>query len=51
VRAVVLQPQTDAQTVVYAVLPADMSEAERQALRALILDELSRLHESVLVCY
>lgn len=51
VRTVVLQPQADAQTVVDATLPADLPEAERQALRALILDELRRLHEGVLARY
>ena len=51
VRAVVLQPQADAQTVVDAALPADLPDAERQALRALILDELRRLHEGVLARY
>ncbi len=51
VRAVVLQPQTDAQTVVDAALPADLPEAERQALRALILDKLRRLREGVLARY
>lgn len=51
VRAVVLQPQADAQTVVDAALPADLPEAECQALRALIFDELRRLHEGVLACY
>lgn len=48
VRAVVLQPGAYAQSVVDAALPADLPEAERQALRALILDELRRLHEGVL---
>lgn len=38
VRAVVLQPQADALTVVDAALPADLPEAERQALRTLILE-------------
>lgn len=55
VRAVVLQSDADAQTVLDAALssalPADVSEAERQALRALILDELRRLHEGVLARY
>jgi hypothetical protein len=51
VRTVVLQPQADAQMVVDATLPADLPEAERQALRALILDELRRLHEGVLARY
>ena len=55
VRAVVLQPQDDAQTVLdaalSAALPADVPETERQALRALILDELRRLHEGVLARY
>lgn len=50
-RAVVLQPQADAQTVLDAALPADLAPAERQALRALILDELRRLHEGVLARY
>ena len=30
---------------------ADLPEAERQALRALILDELRRLHQGVLARY
>lgn len=55
VRAVVLQPDADAQTVLdaalSAALPADVPEAERQALHALILDELRRLHEGVLARY
>lgn len=51
VRAVVLQPDADAQTVLDAALPADLPEPERQALRALILDELRRLHEGVLARY
>ena len=51
VRAVVLQPDGDAQTVLDTALPADLPEAERQALRALILDELRRLHEGVLARY
>ena len=46
-RAVVLQPQADAQTVVDTALP----DAERQALPALILDELRRLNEGVLARY
>lgn len=54
-KAVVLHPQADAQTVLdatlSAALPADVPEAERQALRALILDELRRLHEGVLARY
>ena len=37
--------------VVDAALPADVSDAERQALRALILDELRRLHQGVLARY
>lgn len=32
-------------------LPTDLPELERQALRALILDELRRLHEGVLARY
>lgn len=52
VRAVVLQPQADAQTVLDAALSAallaDVPDAERQALRALILDELRRMHVGVL---
>lgn len=51
VRAVVLQPDGDAQTVLDTALPSDLPEAERQALRELILDELRRLHEGVLVRY
>lgn len=51
VRAVVLQPQADAQTVLEAALLADLPEAECQSLRALILDELRRLHEGVLARY
>ena len=50
-RAVVLQPHADAQTVLDAALPTDLPDAERQALRALILDELRRLHEGVLARY
>ena len=42
------QPQANAQTVLDLALPADLPEAERQSLRALILDELRRLHEGVL---
>ena len=51
VRAVVLQPQADAQSVLDAALPADVASAECEALRALILDELRRLHEGVLARY
>lgn len=51
VRAVVLQPEADAQTVLDGALPAELPKAERQALRALILDELRRLHEGVLARY
>lgn len=51
VRAVVLQPDDDAQTVLDAALPTDLPEDERQPLRALILDELRRLHEGVLARY
>ncbi|MBQ0133092.1 MAG: Fic family protein, partial [Comamonas sp.] len=51
VRAVVLQPEADAQTVLDAALPAELPDPERQALRALILDELRRLHEGVLARY
>jgi hypothetical protein len=51
VRAVVLQPHADPQTMVDEALPADLPEAESQALRALILDELRRLREGVLARY
>lgn len=51
VRAVVRQPNSDAQTVLDSALPPDLPEAERQALRALILDELRCLHEGVLARY
>lgn len=51
VRAVVLQPDADAQTVLDGALPADLALADGQALRALILDELRRLHEGVLARY
>lgn len=51
VHAVMLQPQADAQIVLDATLPTDLPGAERQALRALILDELRRLHEGVLARY
>lgn len=51
VRAVVLQPNADAQTVLDGTLPADLALADGQALRALILDELRRLHEGVLARY
>lgn len=51
VRAVVLQPQADAQAVVDSALPTNLPEAERQALRALMLDELRRLREGVLARY
>ncbi len=49
----VQQPQANAQTVLDLALPlpADLPEAERQSLRALILDELRRLHEGVLARY
>ena len=40
-------PHADAQTVLDAALP----EAQHQALRALILDGLRRLHEGVLARY
>lgn len=43
--------RSDALAVVNVVLPADVSEAERQALRALILDELHRLPQGVLGRY
>lgn len=50
-----LKSDADAQKVVDAALPAaltvDVPEAECQALRALILDELRRLHEGVLARY
>jgi len=48
VRAVVLQPQADAQTVVEAALPAEEFEAEHQALRVFTLDELRFLNEGML---
>lgn len=51
VRAVVLQPDADAQNVLDAALPTDLEAADQQALRALILDELRRLHEGVLARY
>ena len=51
VRAVVLHSDGDAQTVLDAPLPADLPEAERHALRALIWDELRLLHEGVLARY
>lgn len=51
VRAVVLQPDADAQTVLDRALPADLALTDGQALRALILDELRRLHEGVLARY
>lgn len=47
VRAEVLQPQA----VVDGVLSTDLPDAEHEALRALILDELHRLNESVLARY
>ena len=50
-RAVVLQPDADAQTVLDGTLPADLALADGQALRALILAELRRLHEGVLASY
>jgi len=50
-----VQTQLDAQTVLdaalSAALPADVPDAECHALRALILDELRRLHEGVLAHY
>lgn len=50
VRAVVLQPQADAQTVLDITLSARLvvDMPEHQALRALIADELRRLHEGML---
>ncbi len=51
VRAVALQPHADPQTMVDEASPADLPEAESQALRALILDELRRLREGVLARY
>ena len=49
VRAVVLQPDADA--VLDGALTADLAPSDNQALRALILDELRRLHEGVLARY
>lgn len=51
VRAVGLQSLAYVQTAVNTALPADLPDAERQALRALILDELRRLHPGVLARY
>lgn len=51
VRAMVLLPDAGAQTVLDAAQPAGLAPTKRQGLRALILDELRRLHEGMLARY
>lgn len=51
VREVVTQPEADPLTLVDRVVAQQVPEPERIAVRALIVEELSRLHEGVLARY
>jgi hypothetical protein len=51
VHAVVIQPGADAVGLVQQAVAAQVPEAERAPVQALILDELRRLHEGVLARY
>lgn len=51
VRAVVQQPQAGAIAVVEAAVAAAVRPEQAEAMRALVLDELRRLHEGVLARY
>ncbi len=51
VHAVVTLPGVDAVGLVEQAVAGHVSEAERAAVQALILDELLRLHEGVLARY
>jgi len=50
-RDVVMQPNTDALSVIKAAVAAKVSAVDRDNVRALIVDELRRLHEGVLARY
>ena len=51
IRDVVLQPNTDAFTVIKAAVMAHVPVADRSNVQALIVEELRRLHEGVLARY
>lgn len=52
IRGVVTQPRADALTVIQrAIEGADVPEAERDRVQALMIEELRRLHEGVLARY
>lgn len=51
IRAVVTQPEQDAMDVIQHTVKAKVSSRERNAVQALIIEELRRLHEGVLARY
>lgn len=51
VREVVIHPELDPQVVIRSRIDADAPSAERDQIEALVIDELRRLHEGVLVRY
>lgn len=51
IRDVVLQPDQDALSVIRQVIMAKVPDVDRDNVQALIVEELRRLHEGVLVRY
>ena len=51
IREVVLQPERDPLTIIQQCVTAEAIERDREALEAVIIEELQRLHEGVLARY